>query len=231
VKDKAALWDRLISELNDAGEFQVKSQFSDDSQDSDMAVLSQQQPSQRSPLSQLGVEMPQGSMQRSQGRRDNVFNLANRMEGMDIEQKEKVIAERRVNVDASVQQGLRMRQTMDKSMRMGGTGATASASRYVSASYRQQIKSLYLTDCLSLYQVSSIRPRTIPNRKSECHASFLVRKSTCSGAIDHKCPRITPSQIRICTRIEGCSYAHCIQGSAASARARDDLCHLRTYDG
>lgn len=96
-----------------------------------MAILSQQQ-SQRSPLSQLGVDMPQASMQRSQGRRDNVFNLANRMEGMDIEQREKVVAERKVNADAAVQQGLRMRQTMEKSMRLGGTGATASASRYVS---------------------------------------------------------------------------------------------------
>lgn len=131
VSDKAVLWDRLISELNDAGEFQVKSHFSDDSQDSSMAVLSQQPP-QRSPLSQLGVDMPQSSIQRSQGRRDNVFNLTNRMEGMDIEQKEKVVAERRGNADAAVQQGLRMRQTMEKSMRMGGTGATASASRYVS---------------------------------------------------------------------------------------------------
>ena len=131
VSDKAVLWDRLISELNDAGEFQVKSHFSDDSQESDMAVLSQQPP-QRSPLSQLGIDMPQGSMQRSQGRRDNVFNLTNRMEGMDIEQKEKVVAERRGNADAAVHQGLRMRQTMEKSMRMGGTGATASASRYVS---------------------------------------------------------------------------------------------------
>lgn len=149
VSDKAVLWDRLISELNDAGEFQVKSHFSDESQESEMAVLSQQPP-QRSPLSQLGVDMPQGSMQRSQGRRDNVFNLTNRMEGMDIEQKEKVVAERRGNADAAVHQGLRMRQTMEKSMRMGGTGATASASRYVSPHRRAcclRVR-LHLTDWL-----------------------------------------------------------------------------------
>jgi hypothetical protein len=127
VSDKGALWDRLINELNDAGEFQVRSQFSDDSQDSDMAMLSQKA-SQRSPLS----DMPQGSIQRSQGRRENVFTLANRMEGMDFEEKEKVIAERKTNANAAVQQGLKLKHTMDKSMRLGATGATASASRYVS---------------------------------------------------------------------------------------------------
>lgn len=139
VSDRTALWDRLINELNDAGEFQIRSQFSDESQaDSEMSsIMSQQQqqdgvvPQQRSPLSQLGVDLPQGSMQRSQGRRDNVFTLANRMEGMDIVEREKVMAERKVNADAAVQQGLMVRHTMEKSMKMGGTGATASASRYV----------------------------------------------------------------------------------------------------
>lgn len=166
VTDKAALWDRLITELNDAGEFQVRSHFSNESQDSDMAVLSQQVQSQRSPLSQLGVDMPQGSIQRSQGRRENVFNLANRMEGMNLEQKEKIIAERKGNADASVQQGLRMRQTMEKSMRMGGTGATASASRYVSrAIFPLPIhRFLCCSDSVPLHSVTSVRPSALTDR-------------------------------------------------------------------